>query len=100
MEQIPQLGQPIISADRLYRRKGHGSHKWMRVGELPGIKPKPVKGVFAGYRTYANGEPHYDSDGWTYFVPTEHIRVWLIIPHPSQKAIPVLPEDCGWPIRG
>ena len=55
------------------------------------MKPKPVEGIFVGWRTYANGTYDYSD---CYFEGTERFEVWLIVPDIRSKPVPVLPEHC------
>jgi hypothetical protein len=101
----PELGQKINAKDRLIRteirkegegwRRGGWRKGWRRRGE--GVLPaRPVDGIYIGYRTYSTGTTEYDSEYGHEYGAEEYYEVWLIVPDPRQKPVPVWPEDVLW----
>jgi hypothetical protein len=55
-----------------------------------------VDGIYIGYRTYSTGTTEYDSEYGHEYGAEEYYEVWLIVPDPRQKPVPVWPEDVLW----
>ena len=100
----PTLGERIAASDRLvrvteYAKPDNGGwsnvlKKWVRCGDRPVLKPKPIEGIYVGFRTYADGRREYlGAEYGIAFHPSSYREVWLIVPSERQAPVPVLPED-------
>ena len=80
---------------RHYQADGREVYKrWAEV--IPG-KPRPVEGIFIGWRTIQNGKSEWlGYDEGQIWIPDEYIECWLIVVDPRQNPIRVFPEDCGF----
>lgn len=57
------------------------------------ITPGPARsGIIIGKRTLANGVVEWE-ENYSYFVPGEHLRVYLVTFDLHRKPVHVLPED-------
>ncbi len=84
----PKLGQRIKARDRLIREHkrmpdGVVIQTWVCCGDRisPYYKPRPVDGVFMGFRAKSNGSP------------AEYFEVWLIVENSRSNPVFVLPES-------
>ncbi len=83
-----KLGDRVSAPNSLYRsKKWRGRHEWREV-------LGPVKGVFVGWRTYANGTVEIDQDAGPLFTADEWIKVALICQDPRHSPVPVLYDEC------
>ena len=81
------LGQKVIGGPRLHRKHKRGRRKeWVTYD----FDKKLIEGIFIGFRTYANGVTDYMDEDGTVFIPDEHFRVALIVPHTRAKPVPVM----------
>jgi hypothetical protein len=95
MKTRPTLGQTVEATDTLrrqWRRHEEGlGHlkKWIRFGSF--LKPRPIVGIYIGWRTSSNGYIRYD-DGASYQA-IEHFETWLVVTSDRKNPVHVLPED-------
>lgn len=85
----PEFGQRVRVTQKYGRRKEGHKKLYYR-------KPFESDGVFIGLRTITNG--HTDSDdGWLYWVPTEHMRVALVVFNQNQNPeyVPLDSIECA-----
>lgn len=100
----PRIGHMISASDRLHRchlppdgtaRYKGWSKGWRRWADKPGVRlrPRPVHGIYIGYRTYSTGLIVHDWDEGGQYTPVEWYEVWLIVPDDRSKPVPIWPAD-------
>lgn len=53
----------------------------------------PVRGVYIGWRTYANGTIQYEFEDGYSFSATEHFKIALIVTDERQNPVPVMFDE-------
>lgn len=95
MTKRPKLGQRIRANHmvvKLHTRKSSSQYTqviWQR-------KERKIRGIYIGYRNVVEGRTEVDlsNDRFTMkLVPEKELEVWLIVTHPKQDPLHVLPED-------
>ena len=90
----PALGQWVTCSDRMYRRWDYHTKTYVRWAEFIPGGPKPIEGIFVGYRTIQDGYTEWGGEEcgniWN---PTKYKEAWLIVTDPRHAPIKVFPED-------
>lgn len=101
----PQIGDRIIASDRAVKKQRIGAGKtgtwrdrythWERVAENPGHSPKPVDGIYIGFRHVYEGDVHYPAsyEEGIEFRVKDAVEVWLVVEHPRHNPARIFPED-------
>jgi hypothetical protein len=82
-----KLGARVTAPKALHRMRGAQRRHWA----VRGWDTDPITGIYVGWRTYANGviEGGMNYDDPTYFIPSEFIKVALIVPDERTNPVPV-----------
>ncbi len=86
-----KLGTRVTAKNQLVRRYNNADRNNILVSwGPPKYRNKTIKGIYIGWRTYANGNIHYNYEDGKTFLANEHIKVALIVESLRTRPIPVL----------